>query len=86
MKKLYSLVIVMFLISCSDNVDHQSQSKYGIESRQIKGNLNKRIFCKEITIINGERYRILEVDGIEYLTTSYGGIVPLVKNKDNNVK
>ena len=67
----YLLIFVLFLfVSCADNITYT-----------IKGELeaNQRIYGKEYTIYKGRGYQIIEVDGIEYITNTTGGIYPLVK-------
>jgi hypothetical protein len=39
-----------------------------------------RITIKESTLPSDFRYEIIEVDGVEYLCSSRGGICPLVKD------
>jgi hypothetical protein len=39
-----------------------------------------RIIIKESTLPSDFRYEIIEVDGVEYLCSSRGGLCPLVKD------
>jgi len=43
----------------------------------------KRIIGKEYTIYEGTGFRIIEIDGIEYVANSSGGICPLTKDTSN---
>lgn len=43
-----------------------------------------RITLKESTLPSDFRYEIIEVDGVEYIATSRGGICPLVTDTTNN--
>lgn len=43
-----------------------------------------RITIKESTLPSDFRYEIIEVNGVEYLASSRGGLCPLVKDTTNN--
>jgi hypothetical protein len=67
----YILIFALFLfVSCADNTTTT------IKREQ---EANQRIYGKEYTIYKGTGYQIIEVDGVEYITTTRGGICPLVK-------
>ena len=57
-----------------------------VESNGIAPETKRRIILKESATGLGaeQRYNIIEVDSIEYLTTPEGGICPLVKQTINN--
>ncbi len=65
------LLAVVLLSGCADN-----------ETTTIKreNEAQQRIYGKESTIYKGREYHIIEVDGVEYITSYGGGICPLVKN------
>ncbi len=44
---------------------------------------NNRVIGKEYNVYQGQVYRIIEIDGVEYISTTNGGICPLIK-KDSN--
>lgn len=69
--KLLSLFIIVVLSSCADNGQDKSIKRPGENSVRIIG--------KEYTVYKGYGYQIIEIDGQEYVSTSAGGICPLVK-------
>ena len=62
------LVSSCLLVSCTQE-----------KSTSIDESSENRIKLKEVRIINGYRYSIIEVDSIEYLTQDKGGFVRLSK-------
>lgn len=62
------LVSSCLLVSCTEGT-----------STSINENYANRIKLKEVRIINGYRYSIIEVDSVEYLTQDKGGFVKLSK-------
>lgn len=69
------LLIILALILCSceqaDSTKQQAQEPIDIPPRIRFIDGNKNLFLY---------YQIIEVDGVEYLTSSEGGICPLIKN------
>ncbi len=64
---LYLASSVVFVSSCtSESTSYNEQS-------------NNRIKLNETRIIDGYRYSIIEVDGVEYLTQGKGGFIKLDK-------
>ena len=59
-------ILVVGLLSCMSTSSRRSYTK-------------GRIILKDETYIDGYPHYIIEVDGVEYLTSYYGGIYPLVK-------
>lgn len=68
MKKIIMLLFAFTMISCADYATNTKDNKSP-----------QRIHGKEYTIFCGYEYLILEVDGVEYIATTHGGITPLVK-------
>jgi len=64
---LYLVLAVVFISSCTN------------ESTSYNEHSANRIKLNEERIINGYRYSILEVDGVEYLTKDNGGFIRLDK-------
>lgn len=64
---LYLVLAVVFVSSCTN------------ESTSYVEQSDNRIILNEVRIINGYRYSIIEVDGVEYLTQDNGGFVQLSK-------
>lgn len=62
------LVSCCLLVSCTQE-----------KSSSINDGSQNRIKLKEMRVINGHRYSIIEVDSFEYLTQDGGGFVPLSK-------
>ena len=62
------LVSSCLLVSCTQET-----------STSINEDSQNRIKLKEVRVINGYRYSIIEVDSVEYLTQSKGGFVQLSK-------
>jgi hypothetical protein len=62
------LVSSCLLVSCTQE-----------KSISINEDSQNRIKLKEMRIINGYRYSIIEVDSVEYLTQDQGGFVRLSK-------
>ena len=69
---LSTLLVFILFSGCAEN--KTSKDKRKNESQQ-------RIYGKEATSFNGREYHIIEVDGVEYITSYGGGICPLVKNE-----
>lgn len=70
-KNLILLALSTLLFSCADNAT--------TTTKRI-GEPQQRIIGKEYTVYNGYGYQIIEIDSVEYLTTTGGGICPLLKN------
>ena len=71
-KEIFCLfLLVSILFSCKN----ESTSKPRNEKKH-------RIIGKEYTGYKGTGYQIIEVDGVEYITTTSGGICPLVKQNN----
>jgi hypothetical protein len=70
--KQFKITFAMFiiLVSCADN--HS-------ETIKRKGEQKQRIYGKESTVYRSVDYHIIEVDGVEYITTYSGGFYPLIK-------
>lgn len=66
---LYSIVATV-VISCADG---------STETTKREGEELQRIIGKEYTVYGGRGYQILEVDGVEYIANTNGGICLLVK-------
>ncbi len=64
-----SILSIVLLPSCVDNTT--STIKRENEAQQ-------RIYGKESTLYKGIGYYIIEVDGVEYIASSKGGICPLI--------
>ena len=62
------LLLISCLASCTEE-----------KSTSINENSESRIKLKEVRILNGHRYTIIEVDSIEFLTQSNGGFVRISK-------
>ena len=62
------LVSGCLLVSCTQEISTSHNEK-----------TQNRIRLKEVRIINGYRYSIIEVDSVEYLTQDQGGFVQLSK-------
>jgi len=62
------LISSCLLVSCTQE-----------KSISINESSENRIKLKEVRVINGYRYSIIEVDSIEYLTQDKGGFVRLSK-------
>ena len=62
------LVSSCLLVSCTQE-----------ESTSINETSENRIKLKEVNIINGFRYSIIEVDSVEFLTQDRGGFVRISK-------
>lgn len=62
------LLAVVLLVSCTQE-----------KSTSINENSENRIKLKEVRIINGYRYSIIEVDSVEYLTQDKGGFIRISK-------
>jgi len=62
------LVSSCLLVSCTQE-----------KSISINEDSQNRIKLKEMRMINGYRYSIIEVDSVEYLTQDQGGFVRLSK-------
>lgn len=67
MKKIYLILILTFLLSCNKN--NESKEEYS------------RIKFIEEKNVGSYRVRIIEVDGVEYLSTYQGGFIKLEKMK-----
>lgn len=61
---------VVFLFGCVDSVT---------ETTKREGEAEQRIIGKEQTVYKMTEYQIIEVDGVEYLSNSNGGMCPLIK-------
>lgn len=68
------ILVVILLSSCSDN--STSNVKIVNEANEA----NKRIHLKAFERCDIEWYQIIEVDGVEYIAPTNGGICPLVKD------
>lgn len=68
MKKII-LIAIVFIIFIS-----------GCDTAQVDKNseVSHRIIGKEYNVYDGTGYQIIEVDGVEYLSKTSGGICPLV--------
>jgi hypothetical protein len=67
MKKLILFATAIILSSCDTVVVDP------------KSEISHRIVGKEHNVYGGHGYQIIEVDGVEYIAVSEGGICPLVK-------
>ena len=75
MKKIFLILSVTTLLtSCADYSTSTPKDQ--------KGNpINKqRIHGIEYTVFEGHGYAIIEIDGVEYLSNTQGGICPLVRD------
>lgn len=70
MKKLIPLLVAVLLISCADNTTTTTKQPY---------ELKQRIVGKEYTVYKGVGYQIIEIDSIEYISSTYGGVYPITK-------
>lgn len=68
---LFAVGIVSIAI---EELPDNLQTNSGVVTKKTQ-----RIIGKESTVYKGVGYQIIEVDGIEYLSCSSGGICPLVK-------
>ncbi len=76
--KHLTILLSIFLFSCTDS----ARSGLGIsvsDNRPSKNELKPRIVGKEYTVYNGVGYQIIEIDNIEYLSITSGGVIPLKK-------
>lgn len=74
LRPLLVLLIVttlLVLFGCADN---------NTTTTKRPGEAKQRIYGKEETYYAGVTYQIIEVDGIEYITSNLGGIYILVKD------
>jgi hypothetical protein len=67
---LSTMLVFVFLVSCADN--STTTTKYPNELKQ-------RIVGKEHTVYNGVGYQIIEIDSVEYLSNTTGGLCQLQK-------
>jgi hypothetical protein len=65
------LVSSCLLVSCTQEKSTSINENYK--------NYENRIKLKEVRIINGYRYSIIEVDSVEFLTQDNGGFVRISK-------
>lgn len=66
------ILLVSVITSCADG---------DTTTTKREGEAQQRIVGKESTMYNGRRYQIIEIDGVEYISASSGGICPLVNSK-----
>lgn len=72
MKRLIFLTLATILLTgCAEN---------GVKTTKNPGEPQCRIRGKEHTVYSGYGYQIIEIDGVEYVAPSTGGICPLVKD------
>ena len=68
----YIVLFAVIFTSCVDNKTTTTKKQ---------GEDKQRIIGKEHTVYNGRSYQIIEVDGVEYICRTEGGIYPLVNGK-----
>lgn len=71
MKKIIKTAILSVIFySCADGIT---------KTTKRDGEAKQRIIGKEYTVYEHHGYQIIEVDGIEYISSYSGGICPLKK-------
>ena len=68
---LITVLLAIILVSCADN---------STTTTKAIGELKQRIIGKEYTEYNGVGYQIIEIDSVEYLSNTIGGVCRLSKN------
>jgi hypothetical protein len=63
------ILLVAVITSCADG---------NTTTTKREGEAQQRIVGKEYTVYDGRGYQIIEIDGVEYVSASSGGICPLV--------
>lgn len=72
--------MITIFFGCNNATEMRNEYKEKIRKEL---NTKGRIIGKEYDSFNSHGYEIIEIDGHEYISTSDGGICPLIKDSIN---